>query len=565
MRQRPRLARVVASTAGLTMAAGCLVVVPASGAVDPALAKYYQQKVQWAPCDPGTPPPGVPPEEWQKEWAGLDCATIVVPMNYRKPGDGDLSVAISRRKAADPAHRQGVLLLNPGGPGGPGLMMPNWMQQEKIAGPFDLIGFDPRGTGRSTPLRCELPPTEPLFETRPTDKQFAQIEADAEAQEKGCAAAGGGIRKFISTANTARDMDIIRGVLAEKKINFLGYSYGTYLGAVYGSLFPSKLNRSVLDSSMHPDWLYYEQAKEVSISAKENFEALAQWLAERDSRYHFGKTLAEVTATMEALRAKLAVHPVDWPVPGAGTPVDGIFFDIILGGSGYRPIWGLAGDLLGLIRDAANAPAGKRALSNDAGRALKILYGTVKETYDGVFPAVTCEAAWPKDPKIYEEQLRLFREKYPYGSGAMQAGPTNCSYAKWKPQEKLVELKRKGYPIGLVIGAEFDPATQYDGSPAMAAALGNQLISVRDEGSHGQYGGNPCATEKINDYLINGILPGSRVECDGAPRPDVPADGTPGAKTATRATGSLATQAAAIVATLGPIARHTAHGLTKQS
>ncbi|TDD59613.1 alpha/beta fold hydrolase [Kribbella antibiotica] len=555
MRRRPRLARVVGLTAGLTMAAGSLVVVPASGAADQALAAYYNQKVSWAACDPGEAPPGFPQEDWDKEWAGLDCATVVVPINYKKPGDGNLSVAISRRKAADPKQRQGVLLLNPGGPGGDGLMMPNWMKKEKIAGPFDLIGFDPRGVGRSTPLRCEVPPKEQLFDTRPTDKQFAEIAADAKAQEEGCEAAGGGIRKYISTMNTARDMDVIRGVLGEKKINFFGYSYGTLLGATYGSLFPSKLNRSVLDSSMHPDWLWYEQAKQVSVAAKENFEAVASWIAERDSTYHFGKTLAEVTASLEAVRAKLAKEPVPWPIPGAGDPVDGIFFDIILGGSGYRPMWDLAAELIGLIRDAANAPAGKRVLSSDAGYALKTLYGTIKDTYQGVFQAVSCETPWSKDPKGYEEQMRLFREKYPYGPGAMQAAQTNCTYAKWKPQEKFLDLKRKGYPVGLVIGAEFDPATQYDGSPAMAAALNNNLISVKDEGSHGQYGSNPCATQKINDYLMNGILPGSRSTCDGAPRPDVPADGTAAAKTVKPAGGSLAGRAAAIEAQKGPLNR----------
>ncbi|MFC9690473.1 alpha/beta fold hydrolase [Kribbella sp. NPDC056951] len=548
MKRRPRLARVVGLTAGLAIATGSLTVVPASGAADQALAAYYNQKVEWAACVAGTAPPGIPQDEWEKEFAGLDCATIVVPLNYKKPADGNLSIAISRRKAADPAKRQGVLLLNPGGPGGPGLTMPNWMQEQKIAGPFDLIGFDPRGTGRSTALECEVPPILPIFETRPTDAQIAQIAADAEAMEKGCEAAGGGIRKYISTANTARDMDVIRSVLGEKKINFLGYSYGTYLGAVYGSLFPSKLNRSVLDSSMHPDWLYYEQAKQVSVAAKENYEALATWLAERDSRYHFGKTLAEVTATLNLVRARLAVRPVPWPIPGAGTPVDGVFFDIILGGSGYRPMWDLAAELIGLIRDAANAPEGKRKLSEDAGKALKIVYGEIKETYNGVFPAVSCEAVWSKDPKGYAEQMRIFREKYPYGPGAMQAGPTNCTYAKWTPQEKLVDLKRKGYPVGLVIGAEYDPATQYDGSPAMASALNNQLISVKDEGSHGQYGGNACATQKIDDYLINGILPGSRTTCDGAPRPDLPADGTAGASAAKRPTGSLADRAAEAVA-----------------
>ncbi|NOL43215.1 alpha/beta fold hydrolase [Kribbella sandramycini] len=475
----------------------------------------------------------------------MECATIVVPKNYRKPADGNLSIAISRRKATDPAKRQGVLLLNPGGPGGDGLLMPQGFKNDKVAGPFDLIGFDPRGTGRSSTLHCAEPPIVPLYETRPTDKQFAQIAADAEAMEKGCEAAGGGLRKYITTANTARDMDVIRAAIGEKKINYLGYSYGTLLGAVYGSLFPGGLNRSVLDASMHPDWQYYEQAKQVSVAARENFDALAAWMAERDSRYHFGKTQADVRTYLDGIRAKLAARPVAWPGEPGMPEIDGTWFDIILGGSGYRPAWALAAELIGQIRDAANNPA-QAKLSPDAGKALKILYGNIKKTYNGVFPAVTCEAVWSKDPKGYEEQMRLFREKYPYGPGAMQAAPTNCSFAKSKPQEPLVDLKRKGYPVGLVVGAEFDPATQYDGSPAMAAALNNNLISVRDEGSHGQYGTNPCVTKKVDDYLIKGILPGSRVECEGAPRPDVPADGQ--AATRAKPAGSLAERAAAIAA-----------------
>ncbi|TDD59661.1 alpha/beta fold hydrolase [Kribbella antibiotica] len=485
----------------------------------------------------------------------MDCATIVVPVNYQKPGDGNLSVSISRRKATDPGHRQGVLLLNPGGPGGSGMTMPNWMKSEKIAGPFDLIGFDPRGVGRSTPLRCEVPPNEPLRESRPADRQLAQIEADAEAQEKGCAAAGGGIRKYISTANTARDMDVIRGVLGEKKINYLGISYGTYLGAVYGSMFPSKLNRSVLDASMHPDWLWYEQAKQVSVAAKENAVALATWIADRDSRYHFGTTPAAVLAAFEDLRAKVAERPVE--TPGTWMPVDGTTLDYILGSSGYRPAWDVSTQLIGQIRDAANAPAGQAKLSSDAGKALKILYGTIKPTTEGVFPAVSCETPWSKDLKGYEEQMRLFREKYPYGSGAMQAGPTNCAYAQWTPPEKAVDLKRNGYPVGLVVGAEFDPSTQYDGSPAMASKLNNSLISVKDEGSHGQYGRNTCVTQKVDGYLINGVLPGSRSTCDGSPRPDVPADGTAAAKTFKPAGGSLADRAAAgAAAAKGPLNRY---------
>lgn len=268
---------------------------------------------------------------------------------------------------------------------------------------------------------------------------------------------------------------------------------------------------------MHPDWLYYEQSKQVSVAARENFDEWAQWLAAHDSRYHFGKTRAEVTAYMDKIRAKLAARPVAWPSEPEAPKVNGSWFDVIVGYSGYRPEWDLRAELVGKIRDAANSSAERPALSSDASKALAVLYGSIKPTYSGVFNAVTCEADWPADPKVYERQMRLFRVKYPYGFGALQAGQSPCTYRSFTPPEKLVELRRDGYPAGVVVQAEFDRATQYDGGPAMAAKLDDSLISVSDEGGHGMYGRNPCVTEKIDDYLIRGILPGARTVCAGSP------------------------------------------------
>lgn len=546
MRLKP--GRAIAALTGLL-----LIGAPAASAAPTAaptakvtLASYYQQKAEWATCDPGEPPPGVPQDVWETIWKGLECAEIVVPMDYRNPDAGNLSIAISRLKASDPARRQGVLLLNPGGPGGDGLLMPSFFRNDAVAKPFDLIGFDPRGVGRSTQLNCEVPASEPFFDTRPTDDQFGRLAADALAEERACEQAGGGLRKFISTANTARDMDVIRAAIGEKKINYLGFSYGTYLGAVYGSLFPAKLNRSVLDSSMHPDWFYYEASKQQAVAARENVDAWAGWLAQRDSRYHFGKTADEVRAGLDAVRDRLAKKPVPWPdAPPEYPKIDGSLFDLILGGaSASRPMWHELALLIDAVRDASQTT--KSALTTSEGKAFRALYGVIQDTYSGVFPTVTCEADWSTDLKVYEAQMRIFREKYPYGRGAMAAAPTTCTFRSFTPPEKLVDLKRAGYPTGLVVQAEFDPATQYDGGPAMAAKLKNNLISIKDEGSHGIYGGNACATKKIDDYLIKGILPGSRTVCPGAPRPDVPADGEPSKKIVT-GTGSIDQRVAKII------------------
>ncbi|MFI1385089.1 alpha/beta fold hydrolase [Embleya sp. NPDC020886] len=447
---------------------------------------------------------------------------MTVPLNYRKPGDGRLDIAVSRRKADSPAKRQGVLLVNPGGPGGEGLALPTELAGEAIAGSFDLIGFDPRGVGRSTPLHCEAVEQSVPRPTRPTDAQFPAMAAAALQREQACQRAGGGMRPFVNTANTARDMDLIRVALGEKKINYLGFSYGTYLGAVYGSLFPGRLNRSVLDSSMHPDWLYYEQFKQQAVAARQNVEAWAGWVAERDNTYHLGNSLTRVMANLDAIGEQLAIKPVPSPGYPEDPKIDRNYFDAMLGYETVpRAVWALMAELVIEIRKAVGG-----TLSADAGKALAVLAErSIPPTVNGTYQAVTCEADWPTDPNAYYEQMRIFRERYPYGRGAAAAEPTECTFRSFTPQERITDLKRKGYPIGVVVQAEFDPATQYDGGPAMAAKLDDNLISVTDEGTHSLYGRNGCVTKKVDDYLINGVLPGSRATCAGPPRPDVPADG----------------------------------------
>jgi hypothetical protein len=225
-----------------------------------------------------------------------------------------------------------------------------------------------------------------------------------------------------------------------------------------------------------------------------------------------------VTANLDALGAKLAAHPVP-PVPEMppGFPdVDRNLFDSILGQiTRDRAMWDV---LPNMIKEL-------QAESTDARKALTLLAQyAIAETRSGVFQTVTCEADWPTDLNTYYDQMRLFREKYPYGQGAMAAAPTECTFRSFTPPERPVNLQRKGYPTGLVIQAEYDGNTQYEGGPAMASTLNDNLVSVSDEGGHGMYGRNACATQRINDYLLNGILPGSRSVCAGEPRPNVPPD-----------------------------------------
>lgn len=476
---------------GLVLAAVLATAVDASARQGPSdpLAEFHAQRPAWQPCRDG-----------------LECAELVLPLDYRKPDAERISLVISRRKAADPTRRRGVLVLNPGGPGGSGLGMPTYLANSGVAKVYDLIGFDPRGVGGSTALNCSTVPDLATLDTRPKDEDFPRWAAEARAAEEACQRSAGGIRPFVNTVNTARDLDVVRAVLGEQKINYLGYSYGTYLGAVYGSLFPQRLDRSVLDSAVHPEWIWREQFLAQAVALRRNVEAWAEWVAQRDERFKLGSTAEAVLATVEVVAAALAQRPV-----GEHTRTD---FDGAMGvGTRYRPLWADLADAVNKLRSAQSSEA-----------ALLMARSGRHELVSGVFSTVTCEVDWPTDLETYYEDMRVFRERYPYGFGVVRAAPTPCAFRTFTPSEPKPVLKRDGYPVGVVIQAEGDTQTQYESGPAMATELGHNLVTVLDEGRHGIYGAkNACVNRVVDRYLVDGILPPSSSTCPGDPRPNVDA------------------------------------------
>ncbi|MFT7837361.1 alpha/beta fold hydrolase [Saccharothrix sp. BKS2] len=476
---------------GLVLAAVLATAVDASageGRLKPSLdplTEFHTQVPAWKPCRDG-----------------LECAELVLPLDYARPAAERISLVISRRKAEDQARRRGVLVLNPGGPGGSGLGMPTFLANSGVAKVYDLIGFDPRGVGGSTALTCNDVPPLVIADTRPRDEDFPRWAAEARATEDACQRAAGGIRPYVNTPNTARDLDVVRAVLGEEKINYLGYSYGTYLGAVYGSLFPRRLDRSVLDSAVHPEWIWRKQFLAQAVALRRNVESWAEWVAQRDDHFRLGTGVEEVMATVEGVAAALAAQPV---ADNTRTR-----FDAAMGvGTRYRPLWADLADAVTKLRSGAPAET-----------ALMMARSAHDELVSGVFNTVTCEVDWPTDVETYYEDMRVFRDRYPYGFGVARAAPTTCAYRTFTPPEPAVRLKRDGYPVGVVVQAEGDTQTQYESGPAMATALGHNLVTVLDEGRHGIYGsGNACVNRAVNRYLVDGILPPSSSTCPGEPRP----------------------------------------------
>ncbi|HEX8869010.1 MAG TPA: alpha/beta fold hydrolase, partial [Lentzea sp.] len=234
---------------------------------------------------------------------GVQHVVVEVPLDYSDPAGERISLKLTRIPATDPARRRGVLIAINGGPGGDdglGARMPAELRRlTSLNEVYDLVGLDPRGTGDSTFLGAEASPVTATFDSRPPDEQFPLLAADMKEREEGCHRVGGTLRPHVSTRNLARDLNFVREFLGEEKISYIGYAYGTMVGAVYGTMFPDHLDRSVLDSCKHPTWDWRTQFKSQGPAIRSSVDAWAAWTGERASRYGLGTSAADVVASVE--------------------------------------------------------------------------------------------------------------------------------------------------------------------------------------------------------------------------------------------------------------------------
>ncbi|MCG8926730.1 alpha/beta fold hydrolase [Lentzea sp. CC55] len=454
---------------------------------------------------------------------GVQHAVAEVPLDYSDPAGERISLKLTRIPAIDPARRRGVLVAINGGPGGDdglGARMPAELRRTtSLNEVYDLVGFDPRGTGDSTFLGAEASPITATFDSRPPDEQFPLIAADMKEREEGCSRAGGTLRRHVSTRNLARDIESIRALLGEGKINYLGYAYGTMVGAVYGTMFPDRLDRSVLDSCKHPRWDWRTQFKAQGPAIRSSVDAWAGWVGDRVSRYELGAGATEVIGSVEGVAAGLAAL--------TPSPLLRTLFDQRIGVlAPRRHEWDQLARLVVDLRKAVahGDPAAAEALL--AGQSAWRPGSTMGGLREAVLEAVTLESEWPADLEVYYADMREFREKYPYGFGVMRAQPWVGTFATFKHTEPFTDVVRDGYPVGLVVQTDSDPWSCYEGGVEMARTLGHRMITVTDSGGHETFAfaGNAVVDHLVTRYLVDGELPEEDVTCAGDPRPEVPAD-----------------------------------------
>ncbi|MCP2236852.1 alpha/beta hydrolase [Prauserella halophila] len=449
--------------------------------------------LRWGPC----------PEEASSP--RLECSTLDVPLDYRKPDGRKIEIAVSRLPSEKPSRRRGVLLTNPGGPGGPGLDYPATLAgaglPKRVLDSYDIVGMDPRGVGRSAPVTCDLTERQ---QARGAFAQYAHTPVDVVTESRyartiaeQCATSRTAwMLPYTTTANTARDMDRLRVALGEPKVSYLGASYGSYLGAVYTTMFPQRSDRVVLDSNMSPDGYDYEAMRLFARGMADRFPDFAAFAAARPE-YGLGSTPAQVRAKFFELVDRLddkPVHGID------GTLLRGITLERLYSDA-LMPLLAEMWQALDENRPLPPAP------SPPSGDMENLMSARL---------AVTCgDSRWPDSMWQYLGNVAVDRAKYPMlGGSTANIGP--CAFWPDERQEPPVHIGDRGPSNVLMVQNERDPGTPLVGARKLRRAFGQRATMVTaDQGGHVIYpfGANTCAKDAVTTYLTTGDRPEHDLAC----------------------------------------------------
>ncbi|MGK5547544.1 alpha/beta hydrolase [Streptomyces sp. URMC 127] len=462
------------------------------------------------------------PADWGLP-APVQCGYVTVPLDYARPDGRTIKIAVDRiANTGGKDARQGALIHNPGGPGASGLLFPFHVVGKNpvwagTAKAYDFVGFDPRGVGRSAPVSCRDPkesakaPGPDPVPGGEADKQAGRQRAKAYAD--GCFARSGDLLPHMTTADTARDLDVIRAALGEKRLNFLGVSYGSYLGAVYATLFPGHVRRMVVDSVVNPsrDKVGYRANLDQDVAFERRWADWKKWVAEHDADYHLGTTPAAVQARWDKLRADTKQKPVGGTVgPAELTDLfqNAPYYDFM-----WAPLAGIwsayaAGNEQPLISVAAAANADAVAAENSA----------------AAYTAVQCaDTTWPASWKTWDRDNTRLHRRAPFMTWPNAWKNLPCATWPVKRQGPVEVGTGKGLPPVLIVQSERDAAAPYEGAVELHKRLrGSRLITERDAGSHGVTDlVNPCVNDRVEAYLVQGRTDGEDVTCapHAAPSP----------------------------------------------
>ncbi len=468
-----------------------------------ALTPYYTQKLTWRSC-------GVP---------GFQCATMRAPLDYTKPEAGNTQLAVARKKATGPGKPLGSLLVNPGGPGGSAI---GYLQQyagigypTDVRARYDMVAVDPRGVARSEPVECLSGRAMDAYtqtDFTPDDaKETAEL---VEAQKKfaeGCGKDAPGLLRHVSTAEAARDMDILRSVLGDEKLTYVGASYGTFLGATYAGLFPDRVGRLVLDGAMDPSL----PARRMNLDQTAGFETAFRAFAKdcvRQRDCPLGSRSSEVGHNLKAFFDKLDAQPVPTGDPDGRELGESLATTGVIAAMYDEGAWeALRDGLTSAMRE--NDGAGLLALSDSYyerdgdGRYTNLMFANA---------AVNCVDLPPafSTPDEVRRSLPAFEKASPVFGEGLAWATLNCAYWPVAATGEPHRIEAKGAAPIVVVGTTRDPATPYRWAQALSRQLSSSRLLTYDGDGHTAYGrGSDCIDDTINAYLLRGTPPVGGKRC----------------------------------------------------
>ncbi|WP_314176783.1 alpha/beta hydrolase [Streptomyces winkii] len=530
-------------------------VIPAAPAIPNALARTAVSRTSPAPAAPATGGLPLPMREAREavgaaraaeaaSAAGIDwtdcpaadelpssarCGEVTVPVDYAEPDGEKIRLALSRKRATGPAgQRKGPLIHNPGGPGADSMGFPLYGTTrggvwKKLNRAYDFVGYAPRGTGRSAPLLCRTPDeAEDAADKGPARSQRVPSEAfgrelrgEAAGFARACAHRHGARLGRFTTADNARDLDVLRAALHREKTAFVGTSYGSYLGAVYATLFPGRVGRLVLDSVVdpRPGRIWYRDSLAQSRAFQRRWREFTAWVAEHHSAYGLGPGARDVQRTFEAARERADRGRLGSPEGRRGGSRQLLRAYLAAGYSGES--WPRLAAALARFHDGDPRPLAELA-------APGTLSAAQQENADSVYSAVQCsEGHWPRDWSRWNRDNTAISGGAPFQTWETVRANLPCAYWKGRRSRPVDVRTAPGeLPPVLLLASTRDAATPYEGALETWKRLsGSSLVTERGAVAHGVAGGNACADRHLAAYLLKGRTPGRAADCPARPAP----------------------------------------------
>jgi len=463
---------------------------------------YYSQRLVWRECQ-----------------GGLECVEVIVPRDYAEPVAGEVVLSVARRPARDPDRRLGSIVVNPGGPGGSGVGMvidAQYYLSDEILDQFDIIGFDPRGVAASEPIICAESAALDAFlaadATPDSEAEITRLDQLSREFAEACVENSGEMLAHVGTFDVARDLDIIRSALGEERLNYLGKSYGTFIGAAYADLFPDRVGRMVLDGAVDPSL----SGEAGALGQALGFEvALDRFIADCDKRSD-----CPLPGGRSAGRQRIAQLLDRADAQPLSTDQDRPLTEALA-------IYGIAGGLYddvdgwGFLRLAL-----ARAFEGDGSDLLFLVDLYTDRTPDGEYASNATEALIsvncfdkPASPPLagVRQLAREWDRQAPVFGEYLAWGSLPCAYWPVHDPQPPRPLRATGSPEILVLGTTYDPATPVEWARSLAEQLdAGVYIEWKGDGHTAHGRGSPCIDDIVDRFYLDGAVPASGTVCPAA-------------------------------------------------